>query len=151
MLSTVILPWIHYAAILTLAGAAIAKLYLLSLPASADQIRALVRADRLDGGSALVVLVTGLLRVWYGAKPAEYYWHNGLFHGVLGAFVLAALISLVPTLRILRWNKALAASGALPDAAALRKTRVFLHPQLTLVMIVALLITFVAKGYGAAP
>lgn len=149
MLSAVILPWIHYVAILTLGGAAIAKLYLLKLPASREQLGALGRADMLDGASAGIVFVTGLLRVWHGAKPADYYWSNGLFHGVLGAFVLAALISLVPTIRILRWKKALASTGALPDAEALRKTRIFLHPQLTLVVIVALLITLVAKGYGA--
>lgn len=149
MLSTVILPWIHYVAIITLSGAAVAKLYLLKLPASPDQIRALGRADILDGSSAVLVFVTGLLRVWHGAKPAEYYWHNGLFHGVIGAFLLAALISLGPTLRILAWKKTLAAGGRLPDADALRRARLFLHPQLALVVLTALLITLVAKGYGA--
>lgn len=149
MLTNVILPWIHYFAIITLSGAMFTKTYLLKLPASPAQIRALGRADILDGSSAVLVFATGVLRMYHGGKGADWYWHNGLMHGVIGAFVLAALISLVPTFRILKWKRALDASGALPDAEALRKARIFLHPQMTLVVIIALLITMVAKGYGA--
>jgi len=148
MFSTVILPWIHYVAIITLSGAIFAKLYLMKLPASADIVRLLPRIDRLEGTSAVIVFITGLARVWHGAKPAEFYWQNGLFHGVVGLFVLAALVSLIPTVRFVRWKRALDASGAMPEAAALRKTRVFSHVMATVVVVIALMITLVAKGYG---
>lgn len=149
MFSTVILPWIHYVAIVTLSGAIFAKLYLMKLPASSDIVRLLPRIDRLEGISAVIVFITGLARVWHGAKPAEFYWQNGLFHGVVGLFVLAALLSLIPTVRFMRWKRALEADGALPDALTLRKTRVFSHVMATVVVAIALMITLVAKGYGA--
>src|SRR3546814_13527844 len=70
-----------------------------------------------------------------------------MFHGVIGLFVLAALISVMPTLRFMRWRKAVDA-GALPAGAEVRKTRMLVHVELGLIFIVALLITMVAKGYG---
>ena len=149
MLSTIVLPWLHYLAILMMAGAAVAELYLLKLKPSDEVVRLLSRVDLVYGITAGAVLITGLLRVYHGGKGADYYWHNGAFHGVLGLFILAALISLVPTVRYARWKKALA-TGALPGEAEIRKTRPLVHVQLTLVALMALLITMVARGYATA-
>lgn len=148
MLVNVVLPWIHYVGVLLLTGAVFGKLYLMKTTPSADVVRTLVRIDRLEALSAVIVFGTGLARVWHGGKGAEYYWSNGLFHGVVGLFVLAALVSVIPTVRFLRWNRALD-SGALPDAAAFRKTRIFSHLMLTAIVVITLLITLVAKGYGS--
>jgi len=150
MFSTVVLPWIHYIAVWLMSGALVAEMYLLKIGGKPDAVRLLPRVDRLYGIMAVLVLVTGLARVWHGGKGADYYWSNGAFHGVLGLFVLAALISIVPTLRFLRWRKALDASGALPDDGELRKTRMLVHVQLTAVVLITLAIVLVAKGYGAS-
>ncbi|HET8881738.1 MAG TPA: DUF2214 family protein [Solimonas sp.] len=147
MLSTVILPWVHYVAVFVMIGALMVQMYLLKLSAVADAVRSIARVDRIYGVAALLVFVTGLLRVWHGGKGADYYWHNGAFHGVIGLFVLAALVSVVPTLRFIRWRKAVDA-GALPAEGEARKTRMLVHVELSLIFIVALLITMVAKGYG---
>src|SRR3546814_738789 len=147
MLSTVILPWVHYLAVFVMIGALMVQMVLLKLSNVADAVRSLVRIDRIYGIAALLVFVTGLARVWDGGKGADYYWHNGMFHGVIGLFVLAALISVMPTLRFMRWRKAVDA-GALPAGAEVRKTRMLVHVELGLIFIVALLITMVAKGYG---
>lgn len=148
MLSTVILPWVHYLAVLLMVGALVAQMYLLKLSGVPDAVRSLARVDRMYGVSALLVFVTGMLRVWCGGKGPDYYFHNGAFHGVIGLFILAALISVVPTLRFIRWRKAVAA-GALPTEGEARKTRMLMHVQLTLIVIITLLITMVAHGYGA--
>jgi putative membrane protein len=147
MLSTVILPWVHYVAVFVMIGALMVQMYLLKLSTVPDAVRSIARVDRIYGVAALLVFVTGLLRVWHGGKGADYYWHNGAFHGVIGLFILAALVSIVPTLRFIRWRKAVDA-GALPAEGEARKTRMLVHVELSLIFIVALLITMVAKGYG---
>src|SRR3546814_18396708 len=119
MLSTVILPWVHYLAVFVMIGALMVQMVLLKLSNVADAVRSLVRIDRIYGIAALLVFVTGLARVWDGGKGADYYWHNGMFHGVLGLFVLAALISVMPTLSFLSWRKAVDA-GAFPAGAKAR-------------------------------
>src|SRR3546814_10144762 len=116
MLSTVILPWVHYLAVFVMIGALMVQMVLLKLSNVADAVRSLVRIDRIYGIAALLVFVTGLARVWDGGKGADYYWHNGMFHGVIGLFVLTALIYVMTTLRFMRWRKAVDA-GALPAGA----------------------------------
>ncbi len=149
MLSTVVLPWLHYVTMLMMAGAAVAELYLLRLPATADTVRLLPRVDLFYGINAIGVLVTGVLRMYYGGKGADYYWSNGLMHGLLTAYVIAFAVSLVPTLRFRRWSRTLSAGGGLPSPMVVRKTMPLVHIQLTLIALMALLITLVARGYGA--
>jgi putative membrane protein len=132
-----------------MAGAAVAELYLLKLKPSEEVVRTLSRVDLFYGITAGAVLVTGLLRVGYGGKGFDYYWGNTAFYGVLLAFTVAALVSLVPTFRYLRWKKALA-GGALPSETEIRQTRPLIHIQLMLMSVMALLITMVARGYTAA-
>lgn len=148
MLSTVALPWLHYLAVWTMTGAAVTELYLLKIGSTPDAVRLLPRVDRLYGIMAALVFITGLARVWHGAKGADYYWHNGLFHGMVGLFVLAALLSLLPTVRFIRWRRALEAGGALPAETELRSTRVLVHGQLTAIAVITLLIVLIARGYG---
>lgn len=148
MLGTVILPWVHYLAVLLMSGMLLAQMYLLKLSGAPGAVRMIARVDRIYGIAALLVFVTGMARIWHGGRGSAYYWHNGAFHGVVGLFVLTALISIVPTLRFVRWRKA-ADAGALPGEAEVRKTRIFIHVQLTAVFIIALMITMVAKGYGS--
>lgn len=148
MFDTVVLPWLHYVFVMTMAGGAVAQIYLLKLAQTPDAIRTLPRVDRFYGISAALVLLTGLARVWHGGKGPDYYWHNGMFHGVLTVFVLAALVSIAPTLRYIRWRKVLEAGGALPDAREVAKTKALVHLQLTALALVALLIVLVAKGVG---
>src|SRR3546814_12077096 len=87
MLSTVILPWVHYLAVFVMIGALMVQMVLLKLSNVADAVRSLVRIDRIYGLAALLVFVTGLARVWDGGKGADDYWHNGMFDGVIGLFV----------------------------------------------------------------
>lgn len=148
MFGTIVLPWLHYLAIMGMAGAAVAQIYLLKLAAQAEAVRILPRVDAFYGIAAALVFATGMARVWIGGKGADYYWHNGAFHGALTVFVLAALVSIVPTLRYRRWRRELDVSGALPDASGLRKTKMLVHMQLTALALVALLIVLVAKGYS---
>lgn len=149
MLSTVVLPWLHYLTVMMMAGGAVAELYLLRLPPSAATVQLLPRVDRFYGITAALVLITGILRMQYGGKGPDWYWNNGLMHALLGAFGLAALVSIGPTLRFLRWQRALAADGGLPGEPELAQMRSRVHVQLMLAAVVALLITLIARGYGA--
>jgi putative membrane protein len=148
MLSTILLPWLHYLAVLMMAGGAVAELYLLKLASNAATVRLLPRVDRVYGIMAGLVLVTGLARVYHGGKGPDYYWHNGMFHGVLTLFIVTALISIAPTLRFMRWRKAVDLGGALPTDSDVRKTRMLVHIQLAAIAGIALLITMTARGFG---
>ena len=59
--------------------------------------RKLQRIDALFGASAGVLLVVGVLRVFYFEKGAAYYFHSAPFIAKLVLFVAVGLLSIYPT------------------------------------------------------
>lgn len=112
-------------------------------------VNRLVTVDRIYGISAAAVLATGLLRIYLGMKGSAWYWSNWLLHVKLGLFVLAALLSIAPTIRFIRWRKALRATGALPAAEEVRKTRKLVMIQAHIIPVIPLAATFLARGFGS--
>ncbi|MBX9776401.1 MAG: DUF2214 family protein [Xanthobacteraceae bacterium] len=66
----------------------------------ANALRLLV-TDAVLGVSATILLIVGLLRVFYFEKGAAYYWSSHAFLTKLAVFVLVAILSAVPTLEFL--------------------------------------------------
>jgi hypothetical protein len=61
------------------------------------------------GAAAGILLVVGLLRVFFFEKGADYYFHSHAFMTKFSIFIAVALLSIVPTLEFLSWRKALRA------------------------------------------
>lgn len=77
-----------------------------------------------------------------------FYLHNPWFHAKLGLFLLAGLLSIVPTLRYLRWRRAWReAPGFLPTPGELARVRGLVRLQLVLLAAVFVLAAAVAR-YG---
>lgn len=116
---------------------------------NAAVVERLATVDRIYGIAAVAVLVTGLVRVFAGAKGAEFYGSNWLLYSKLGLFVVVGLVSIKPTLVFIRWRRALRASGALPSAEDIRATRRLVMLQAHIVPFIPLPAVFLARGYGA--
>ena len=90
----------------------------------------------------------GLLRVAYGVKGHAFYQHNPWFHAKLGLFVLAAVLSILPTVRLLRWRRALKADpGFLPDPAQVGQLRRLVRLELAAVAAILVCAAAMAR-YG---
>jgi putative membrane protein len=145
-----LLAYVHFLAILTLvvfiaSEAALCRPEWMN-PTLVDR---LVTVDRIYGIAAGAVLLTGLLRVYLGVKGSSWYWGNWLLHVKLGLFVLAGLISILPTLRFIRWQKTLRAGGGLPLADEVRSTRRLVMVQAHIIPLIPLAAVFLARGFGA--
>ena len=83
-----------------------------------------------------------------GVKGSDFYLHNPWFHGKFGAFVLAALLSIYPTLAFLRWRKA---AGSQPDwrpnAAEVSRVRMVIKVEFALIALIFVLAAGMAR-YG---
>jgi len=149
MTQDAILQFLHISAILALvvfitSEAAICRPEWMN----ADIVNRLVTVDRIYGIAAMAVLVTGFIRIYWGSKGAAWYWGNWLLHLKLTAFVVVALISIAPTLRFLRWRKAVRADGTLPSADEVRRTRKLVMLQAHIIPLVPLAAVFLARGFG---
>ncbi len=149
MIQEAILAYLHITAILTLV-VFLASEAALCRPQwmNAQIVERLVTVDRVYGIAAGAVLVTGGLRIFLGAKGADWYLHNWLLHAKIGMFVVVGLISIAPTLRFLRWRKALRASGMLPSADEVAKARKLVMLQAHIIPLIPLAAVFLARGFG---
>ena len=144
-----LLAYAHILAILTLV-VFIASEAALCRPEwmNATIVNRLVTVDRIYGIAAGVVLVTGLLRIYLGAKGSGWYWGNWLLHAKLGMFLVVAAISILPTIRFIRWQKALRVDGTLPTEVQVRRTRKLVMLQAHIIPLIPLAAVFLARGFG---
>ncbi|MBI2734467.1 MAG: DUF2214 family protein [Aquabacterium sp.] len=113
---------------------------------NAAVVRRLARVDVIYLAAAIVVLLTGLARTWWGMKGAGWYWHQPLLHLKLTLFVVISLISIKPTMSFLRWRRQLDATGALPDEAEVRSVRKLIMLEAHLMVLIPLAATLLARG-----
>lgn len=95
------------------------------------------------------LLVIGLLRVFYFEKGAAYYFSNAFFLTKLAAFIVAAIISIYPTVRFLSWGKTLKQriTPEIPASQA-RRIRMCLMLELTAIVVILACAPFMARGLG---
>lgn len=113
--------------------------------------KAVIRLSRVDmvyGIAALLVLATGVARIFWGVKGPSYYGSNWLLHAKVGLFVVIALISIKPSLSYRRWAKAVKADGTLPEPEEVRGTRRLVMMQAHLLPLIPLAAAFLARGFG---
>ena len=89
----VLVRYVHLFAVLVLAGSLIIENMAVARQISREDLRNLLKVDAAYGISAGVVLACGLGLWLAGAKPAEFYTGNPVFHAKLTLFVLVALLS----------------------------------------------------------
>jgi putative membrane protein len=144
----VTLAYLHYLTILLLAACLTVELVLCRPGLGATQAGALARIDGLFFLAAMGALATGLARLfWYG-KGLDFYLPNPAFLTKMALFVIIAVLSIRPTLRFLRWKRALGQAGAPPAEAEVHAVRRIIHIELALLALMPLMAVLMARGIG---
>lgn len=149
MYSSALMAFLHHLAAFTVVATLAVEVALFKPPLSLTQARRLLGTDTLFGISAGVVLVIGMLRVGYFEKGPAYYWHDAFFLLKFAAFVIAAVISIYPTVTFLSWRKTLKA-GSAPEISAerTRRVRLCLMLELTAIVVILFCAALMARGFG---
>lgn len=143
--------FLHHLAAFALVSAISIEFVLIRHELTLKNARALLVTDLVAGASAGVVIVVGLLRVFFFEKGAAYYFHSVPFLAKLALFVLVALLSIYPTREFLSWRKNLRQGQAPVVDERKRKTiRSLLHAELALVALLVLNAALMARGIGFA-
>ena len=128
---------LHHATVLTLFLCTLISIYQLRQPLTLRGARLLRQTDILNGIAATLVLVVGLVRVFYLEKGSAYYFGKGPFLAKLGFYGLASVLSLVPTLEVRRWRVPLN-KGQLPTVSDQKLTALSTVAYLQLVCLAAM-------------
>ncbi|HCW19930.1 MULTISPECIES: DUF2214 family protein [Achromobacter] len=124
MLADALYAWFHYLAIFVMVVVLTAEAVLLRPDLTANGVKRLIIYDRLYGVSAILVLVTGVLRLTLGAKGAAFYMSTPWFHAKITLFVIIALCSIPPTLAMLRWaRQSRQQAGFVPALPEIKRVR----------------------------
>jgi len=149
MVMEALVAYAHYAAMILIALFLVLE-YLNCTPGiSAQRIAFLARIDIFYMLAAILAFGTGIARlVWFGKGPT-FYLHNPVLYIKLALFIAVGLMSIPPTLQILRWKKGV---GSGPDAPApwqVLRVRRYLLVELALFALIPLMAVLLARGIGA--
>jgi putative membrane protein len=142
----IIVAWLHYVAIMLLIASLLGEHLLLKPELTVVDARTIQRLDIVFGASAAVVLISGILRMFL-EKGAAYYNQHIAFHILFGIFVVAALLSIYPTLIFLRWRAdTKAGRGQQLAPAQFKKIQMIVRVEMTLLLVAPFFATWMAHG-----
>ncbi len=111
-------------------------------------VRRVLTADNWWGVSAILLIGTGLLRAFGGYdKGTAYYLSNHVFLGKMGVVALVLVLEIQPMVAFIGWRRALARRHT-PDLSRARLFARLSTIQTVLVVVLVLLATAMARGYG---
>lgn len=145
------IAYTHFVAILALSGFLVTELYLCTHDLQPPQVKLLGRIDIWYMIAAIVVLLSGAMRVVVG-KGAGFYLHNPVFYIKVALFLAIGLISILPTRQFIRWNRAMKTGKERvlhdQDITAARR---YIALELALLALIPLMAVLMARGIGTQP
>ena len=141
--------FLHHLCFVVIMLTLFAEMLLLKQPLTLASARKIQRYDAVYGAAAGLVIVVGVLRVIYFEKGTDYYLHSTPFIAKMMLFLIIGLLSIYPTMTFLKWNISLK-QGLVPviSNAQQRGLRMVMHVEATLLLLVILCATMMAKGIG---
>lgn len=149
MLLDALLAYAHFFSIIATVGMLMVEVILCRPGLNGATVKLLGRMDLVYFGAAILALATGLLRVFFGLKGSAFYLENPVFYIKVGLFVVVALISIIPTIRFIRWARQTSKEPDRPITdQEVGQTARFLYVELGLLALVPLLGSLMARGFG---
>lgn len=147
MVTTALMAFLHHVTAFTLTACLVYEFIAYRQNMSIEEIRRIQRADLAYGISAGLLLIIGLLRVFFFEKGINFYIHSPFFWVKMTAFVIVALLSIDPTIRYIRWNKALRQNQA-PEIgdSEYQRTRLLLRLEVIGILVILLAAPLMARG-----
>ena len=144
-----ILAIAHHLAVFTLVALFAAEFALLRPGLEGRRLTQLGAVDRAYGGIAGLVIVIGIIRVIFGSAGWEFYTGNWAFWLKMAAFLAMGLLSIKPTMDILRWREAAAGdAGYAPPETEIRASRRFVHYQAAALVLIPTFAAMIPRIYG---
>lgn len=149
MVISAIFAFLHFLAVFAIFATVFLEWQTMSPAPTHAEARRIQRCDTWFGIAAGVVLVVGLLRVFYFEKGKAFYFANPFFNAKLTLFVLVGLLSIYPTVRFLKWREQ-TRQGLAPIVSPdeYRRIMLMLRAEMALLLGLALCASLMARGVG---
>jgi len=141
----------HHLLVFALAGIIAFEIAVMRPDMTAPDLRRVARVDLWYGIIAGAILIVGFSRATFAAKGWAYYSHNWMFWAKIGTFAVIGLLSIVPTISILRWRKSALEPGFAIPPREFRHAREHLYLEAALFPLLLIFAAGMARGYGIIP
>jgi len=139
----------HHLLVFSLAGVLAAELAMVRTGLGGASLRRLGMIDLAYGAIAGAIVAVGFARVFFGIKGPTAYLPNPFFWSKLVVFALVGLLSIPPTLRIVRWRRQAGADPAFaPSETEIAAARRFILAEACLFPLIPAFAAVMARGYG---
>jgi putative membrane protein len=139
-MTSAIMAFLHHLAAFTLTAAIVYEHTTFRKDLSLRDARRIQIMDIIYGVSAGILVIVGLLRVFYFEKGAPFYAQNFFFWTKMIGFALAALLSIYPTVRFVSWRNILA-RNQIPEISDQEVSRIKLILRLEMAAIALILLS----------
>ena len=141
--------YLHFISMLVLTALLGSQFVLCNRDLQPAHVRVLARLDKWYLATAAAALITGIARFVTGGHQPTYYFMNPVFYIKIALFLAVGLVSVVPTLQFLRWNRALdAAEGTVLRDVEIMSIRRYIALELALLAMIPLAAVLTARGVG---
>ena len=149
MLTTALMAFLHHVLAFTLTACLVYEFIAYRKTMGMAEIRRIQRVDLVYGISAGLLLLVGLLRVFYFEKGVNFYMNNPFFWVKMVAFLFVGLVSIDPTIRYIRWNQTLRQNNV-PEISGpeYKRTRILLWLEVIAIVVILLAAPMMARGIG---
>lgn len=139
----------HHVLVFAIAGVLAFELGAVRPGLTGAEAARIARADRWYGILAVAILIVGFARAHLAAKGWGFYSRDWVFWAKIGAFALVGLISILPTVRYIRWSRASRADANYrPPEAEVRSVRQWLWAEALVFALIPILAAAMARGAG---
>jgi putative membrane protein len=149
MVTTALMAFLHHVLAFTLTACIVYEFIAYRKNMGIAEMRRIQRVDLAYGISAGLLLVVGVLRVFFFEKGPNFYLNNPFFWVKMNAFLVMGLLSIDPTIRYIRWNRSLR-QDIVPEVSEpeYRRTRLLLWLEVIAIVVVLLAAALMARGIG---
>jgi putative membrane protein len=149
MLTDLLLAIAHHLLMFTLLGLLVTEMMTIRTAMSAAAVRYVAKLDIAYGIVAGLILVVGFSRVFFGLKGSAFYLSNPVFWAKIAAFLLLGLLSIPPTIQIIRWQRAAGGNADFrPADGEVKAVRRFMHYEGMVFVTIPIFAALMARGYG---
>jgi len=148
-MASAFMAFLHHLLAFTLVACVVYEFIAYRKGLTVEEARRIQRADIMYGISAGLLLIVGLLRVYFFEKGPAFYNQNPFFWTKMIAFIIVGLLSIDPTVRYIRWNK-IVKENKVPEISEgeFKRTRLLLWLEVIGLAVVLFSAAFMARGIG---
>jgi len=146
---TAVMAFLHHLFAFTMTACLVYEFIAYRKGMTIEEARRIQRVDLIYGISAGLLLMVGLLRVYFLEKGPSFYAHSPFFWVKMVTFAIVGLLSIDPTIRYLRWSKTLK-QNSLPEISdkEFNRTRLLLGLELAGIAVILFSAAAMARGVG---